>query len=48
VDPGLRERLTHFHGIVTLEILHQLDWAYPDPERFYVGEIDRLVDDWTT
>jgi AcrR family transcriptional regulator len=37
----------HFHGMVTLELLGQLDWAYPDGEAFYRGEIDRLLDSWT-
>ena len=34
----------HFHGIVNLEILNQLDWLYPDPETFYMGEVDRMLD----
>jgi AcrR family transcriptional regulator len=34
----------HFHGIVTLEILHQLDWLYPDPGTFYLGEVERMLD----
>jgi AcrR family transcriptional regulator len=33
----------HFHGMVTLEILHQLDWIYPDPERFYRTEVEHIV-----
>ena len=37
----------HFHGMVTLELLAQFDWAYPDGEAFYRGEIDRLLDSWT-
>lgn len=45
--PAFVSAWAHFHGMVTLEILHQLDWVYPDPERFYAGEIDRLVDNWT-
>lgn len=36
----------HFHGMVTLEILHQLDWVYPDVEVFYRSEIDRLIATW--
>ena len=36
----------HFHGLVTLEILNQLDWVYPDAEAFYAGEINRIVDGW--
>jgi AcrR family transcriptional regulator len=35
-----------FHGMVTLEILHQLDWVYPDAEAFYRSEIDRLISAW--
>jgi AcrR family transcriptional regulator len=33
----------NFHGMVTLEILNQLDWVYPDAESFYRAEIDRLI-----
>jgi AcrR family transcriptional regulator len=36
----------HFHGMVTLEILNQLDWVYPDPEAFYRDEIDRTIAAW--
>jgi AcrR family transcriptional regulator len=38
----------HFHGMVTLEILNQLDWAYEDPAAFYEAEVDALISDWTT
>jgi AcrR family transcriptional regulator len=34
----------HFHGMVTLEILNQFDWIYPDPERFYAAEVERILD----
>jgi hypothetical protein len=34
----------HFHGLVTLEILHQLDWIYPDTEPFFRDEVDRIAD----
>ena len=34
----------HFHGIVTLEILNQLDWIYPDAGEFYCAEVDRILD----
>ena len=34
----------HFHGMVTLEILNQLHWMYPDPGRFYRREIERLLE----
>ncbi len=34
----------HFHGMVTLEILNQLDWIYPEPERFYAAEVERILD----
>lgn len=37
----------HFHGMVTLEILSQLDWIYPDGEAFYAAEVERLLDSWT-
>lgn len=33
----------HFHGLVTLEILHQLDWIYPDPEAFYTAEVEVIA-----
>jgi AcrR family transcriptional regulator len=34
----------HFHGLVTLEILNQLDWIYPDADAFYRGEVERILD----
>lgn len=35
-----------FHGLVTLEVLGQLDWMYGDEiDRFFEGEVDRLLDD---
>lgn len=37
----------HFHGMVTLEILNQLDWAYEDPAAFYETEVDALIAGWT-
>jgi AcrR family transcriptional regulator len=36
----------HFHGMVTLEILGQLDWIYPDGADFYRAEVERLIDSW--
>jgi AcrR family transcriptional regulator len=35
-----------FHGMVTLEILNQLDWVYPDAGGFYRSEIDRMIAAW--
>ena len=37
----------HFHGMVTLEILNQLDWAYEDPAVFYAAEVDAMIRQWT-
>jgi AcrR family transcriptional regulator len=37
----------HFHGMVTLELLNQLDWIYPDATGFYEAEIDRLLASWS-
>lgn len=37
----------HFHGMVTLEVLGQLDWVYPDGEAFYRAEVERLLDSWS-
>lgn len=37
---------THFHGMVTLEILNQLDWIYPDAASLHRAEIDHLLDGW--
>lgn len=34
----------HFHGLVTLEILNQLDWIYPDPAAVYEREIGRIIE----
>ena len=36
----------HFHGMVTLEILGQLDWLYPDGEWFFRAEVGRLLASW--
>ncbi len=34
----------HFHGLVTLEILHQLDWMYGDSlDAFFEGELTRML-----
>ncbi len=33
----------HFHGLITLEILHQLDWLYADPAHFYMREVDAML-----
>lgn len=38
----------HFHGMVTLEILNQLDWVYEDPAVFYESEVDALIAGWTS
>ena len=37
-----------FHGMVTLEILNQLDWVYEEPAVFYESEVDALIAGWTT
>jgi AcrR family transcriptional regulator len=34
----------HFHGLVTLEILNQLDWIYPDAEPFYRTAVEQILD----
>jgi AcrR family transcriptional regulator len=34
----------HFHGLVTLEVLHQLDWIYPDATGFFQAEIELIAD----
>lgn len=36
----------HFHGMVTLEILHHLDEVYPDAGTFYRAEVERLIEAW--
>ncbi len=33
----------HFHGLVTLEVLNQLDWIYPDAESFYRTAIEQIL-----
>jgi AcrR family transcriptional regulator len=40
---GFLSTWAHFHGLVTLEILNQLQWMYPDPGTFYRGEIERML-----
>lgn len=41
--PALLGTWAHFHGLVTLEVLEQLHWMYPDPERFFLGEVERMI-----
>ncbi len=41
--PVLLGTWAHFHGLVTLEILEQLHWMYPDPREFFAGEVRRMV-----
>ncbi len=42
----LGEEIAHsiIHGLVTLEILSQLDWIYPDPDAFYAAEVEHILD----
>lgn len=42
--PVLLGTWAHFHGLVTLELLNQLDWIYPDATDFYSGEVSRMLD----
>ena len=36
---------SHWHGLVSLEVTHQLDWVYPDgAEEFVEAEIDRMLE----
>ena len=42
--PTMLGAWAHLHGLVTLEILHQLDWMYGDHvETFFDGEIVRML-----
>ncbi len=42
--PAMLGTWAHFHGLVTLEILHQLNWMYGDDvEVFFEGEITRML-----
>ena len=34
----------HFHGLVSLEILHQLHWIYPDAAAFFAAEVETIAD----
>jgi AcrR family transcriptional regulator len=34
----------HFHGLVTLELIGQLQWMYPDPHDFYRAEVESIAD----
>jgi hypothetical protein len=36
----------HFHGMVTLELLRQLHFVYPDAADFYREQIDELLRRW--
>lgn len=42
--PALVSAYAHFHGLVTLEILGQLTWLYPDPDAFYTAEVEHILD----
>lgn len=38
-----------WHGLVTLEVVGQLEWLYPDPAVFYASEVHRIADElWMT
>jgi AcrR family transcriptional regulator len=42
--PAMLGTWAHFHGLVTLEVLHQFNWMYgDDTEVFFEGEIERLL-----
>lgn len=41
--PALLGTWAHFHGLVTLEVLEQFHWMYPDPEAFFLGEVQRML-----
>jgi hypothetical protein len=42
--PAMLGTWAHFHGLVTLEILHQYNWMYgDDTDVFFDGEIARLL-----
>ena len=42
--PALVSAYAHFHGLVTLEILGQLSWLYPQPDAFYAAEVEHILD----
>ena len=42
--PAMLGTWAHFHGVVTLEVLHQFDWMYgAESEVFFEGEVERLL-----
>jgi AcrR family transcriptional regulator len=42
--PAMLGTWAHFHGLVTLEVLHQYNWMYgADTEVFFDGEIARML-----
>lgn len=42
--PAMLGTWAHFHGVVTLEVLHQLNWMYgADAGVFFEGEVKRLL-----
>lgn len=42
--PAMLGTWAHFHGVVTLEVLHQFNWMYgADARVFLEGEIERLL-----
>lgn len=42
--PALVSAYAHFHGLVTLEVLGQLHWLYPDADTFYAAEVEHILD----
>ena len=42
--PAMLGTWAHFHGVVTLEVLHQFNWLYGNnTDVFFEGEIERLL-----
>lgn len=46
--PALIGVWARWHGLVTLEVVGQIDWLYPDAAGFYRSEVERIADELGT
>ena len=45
--PVLIGTWARWHGLVILEVTHQLHWLYPEPDTFFADEVERMVAELT-
>lgn len=46
--PVLIGAWARWHGLVSLEVLGQLEWLYPEPGDFFTSEVERIADELRT